>query len=663
MVKLQIKDEAGKTTTVPLVRDEITIGRKEGNTIRLTERNVSRTHARFLKKGDEIHLEDLSRYGTRVNGERITASRRIGAGDVVAIGDYQLSLEGAKAVEHTPDAKLAAAGAAALAPSPAELRSSKDGKKKAAEIEKAAKDQIAAAKAEAAEKIEEKKPPTVPPGYAVKTVPGDASAEDIRRSLGAGKKRIGANTPTLVAVTGTLAGQEFPITGQTMILGRTGENDIKVDHHSISRNHAKVVVTDGRVKMVDLQSKNGIRVNGEFWEESVLKSGDVVELGKVQFRFVEKGEEFIFRPEDWKEGASTAAAPDAKKKGGKTWLVLLLLAVVGGLAAVLVITSGGPDPKLPQPNTTPSGGTSATVTTAPATTQVANAPDAGSAATNAPPETKAPETKAPPQVDNTAAIKEALSKAKTAVAAQKWDDADKQLQMVLALDKENAEAQAMAQKVAAERSAAAAFDEAQAAQAKGDLQVAWAALQRLANLAPESVYYARAQELKNAVGPAIANGLMEQAKAANQRKAWVEAIGKAEDALKIVPNLPEATDLIAKARKAKQKDDEKKAADAAKNPDPNKPDPNKPPTGATADDLYKQARALHNSDPAAALKLYEQAAAKGYAAAYKQIGSIKVKFGDIPGAIAAYKRYLSLVPDARDADMVKDIIVRLGGSP
>ena len=75
-----------------------------------------------------------------------------------------------------------------------------------------------------------------------------------------------------------------------MILGRTGENDIKVDHHSISRNHAKVVVQDGRVKMVDLQSKNGIRVNGEFWEESILKSGDVIELGKVQFRFVEKGE-------------------------------------------------------------------------------------------------------------------------------------------------------------------------------------------------------------------------------------------------------------------------------------------------------------------------------------------------------------------------------------
>ena len=47
MFKLVIQDDEGKTTVVPLIRDEITIGRKEGNTIRLTERNVSRRHARI----------------------------------------------------------------------------------------------------------------------------------------------------------------------------------------------------------------------------------------------------------------------------------------------------------------------------------------------------------------------------------------------------------------------------------------------------------------------------------------------------------------------------------------------------------------------------------------------------------------------------------------
>ena len=49
MFKLVIQDDEGKTTVVPLIRDEITIGRKEGNTIRLTERNVSRRHARIVR--------------------------------------------------------------------------------------------------------------------------------------------------------------------------------------------------------------------------------------------------------------------------------------------------------------------------------------------------------------------------------------------------------------------------------------------------------------------------------------------------------------------------------------------------------------------------------------------------------------------------------------
>ena len=48
MLKLIIEDDEGRKTVVPFVRDEITIGRKEGNTIRLTERNVSRRHARIV---------------------------------------------------------------------------------------------------------------------------------------------------------------------------------------------------------------------------------------------------------------------------------------------------------------------------------------------------------------------------------------------------------------------------------------------------------------------------------------------------------------------------------------------------------------------------------------------------------------------------------------
>src|SRR5262249_43778427 len=58
MIKLIISDNEGTTTVVPLVRDEISIGRKEGNTIRLTERNISREHCRLARKNGSYVVRD-----------------------------------------------------------------------------------------------------------------------------------------------------------------------------------------------------------------------------------------------------------------------------------------------------------------------------------------------------------------------------------------------------------------------------------------------------------------------------------------------------------------------------------------------------------------------------------------------------------------------------
>src|SRR6185295_11859866 len=104
MNKLIIEDDEGRTTIVPLVRDEITIGRKEGNTIRLTERNVSRKHARLLKQNGGVYVEDLASYtGVRVNGIRISALTALKDGDQVQIGDYRLAVR-AEATAPAPDA-------------------------------------------------------------------------------------------------------------------------------------------------------------------------------------------------------------------------------------------------------------------------------------------------------------------------------------------------------------------------------------------------------------------------------------------------------------------------------------------------------------------------------------------------------------------------------
>ena len=91
MLKLTIEDDEGKTTVIPVIRDEMTIGRQEGNTIRLTERNVSRRHARLLRQNGVVYVEDLASFiGVKLNGSRITAVSPIREGDELLIGDYKI---------------------------------------------------------------------------------------------------------------------------------------------------------------------------------------------------------------------------------------------------------------------------------------------------------------------------------------------------------------------------------------------------------------------------------------------------------------------------------------------------------------------------------------------------------------------------------------------
>ncbi len=95
MFKLSIEDDEGKTTVVPLARDEMTVGRLEGNTIRLTERNVSRKHARLSRQNGALFIEDLASFtGVRVNGTKIASPTPLREGDEVQIGDYKLVLRG-----------------------------------------------------------------------------------------------------------------------------------------------------------------------------------------------------------------------------------------------------------------------------------------------------------------------------------------------------------------------------------------------------------------------------------------------------------------------------------------------------------------------------------------------------------------------------------------
>jgi pSer/pThr/pTyr-binding forkhead associated (FHA) protein len=64
----------------------VTIGREEGNALRLNDERVSRYHAKVQHDNGEIILTDLeSTNGTRVNGN-VVQIRRLRPGDIVGIG-------------------------------------------------------------------------------------------------------------------------------------------------------------------------------------------------------------------------------------------------------------------------------------------------------------------------------------------------------------------------------------------------------------------------------------------------------------------------------------------------------------------------------------------------------------------------------------------------
>ena len=94
MVKLSIQDSEGRTTIVPLTDGELEIGRDDANAICLTDRNVSRRHAKLTVQGSRVWVENLkASWGTRRNKLLIREKTELQEGDVLQIGDYTLEID------------------------------------------------------------------------------------------------------------------------------------------------------------------------------------------------------------------------------------------------------------------------------------------------------------------------------------------------------------------------------------------------------------------------------------------------------------------------------------------------------------------------------------------------------------------------------------------
>ncbi|MFT3696529.1 MAG: sigma 54-interacting transcriptional regulator [Kofleriaceae bacterium] len=86
---IHVEDGGSRVVDLPDGVD-VTFGRTRSATVHVDSEKVSRVHARVRRTGDVIEVEDLgSRNGTRVNGDKIDAVRRLENGDELQIGPIQ----------------------------------------------------------------------------------------------------------------------------------------------------------------------------------------------------------------------------------------------------------------------------------------------------------------------------------------------------------------------------------------------------------------------------------------------------------------------------------------------------------------------------------------------------------------------------------------------
>jgi len=83
----------------------------------------------------------------------------------------------------------------------------------------------------------------------------------------------------------------FQLDREMVRLGRGSSNDIVIDCGSVSVSHAEMRRIDGGYELRDLDSTNGIKLDGERMPVIALRSGLSVKLGDVAFDFQLSDEE------------------------------------------------------------------------------------------------------------------------------------------------------------------------------------------------------------------------------------------------------------------------------------------------------------------------------------------------------------------------------------
>ena len=77
--------------------------------------------------------------------------------------------------------------------------------------------------------------------------------------------------------------RSFSIARDMTVIGRREDCDLRIPVGDVSRKHCRIMKDEDFVRVEDLGSSNGTHVNGERIQEALLKAGDWIQIGPVQF--------------------------------------------------------------------------------------------------------------------------------------------------------------------------------------------------------------------------------------------------------------------------------------------------------------------------------------------------------------------------------------------
>lgn len=592
MLKLSIQDSEGRSTIVPLTDGELSIGRDEANSICLTDRNVSRQHARLTTKGGHVWVENVAAtYGTRFNSLLLKEKAELKKGDLVQVGDYTLELVGEDGAPAKRDTALVDESAKAPQAAPA-----------------------SASKAKGAD------------GATAIVNLADIASMLKDQPAGESKNIPEGQQPRLVVESENMRGLELRITKTPIVVGRVRDNaDLVIDHRSISKEHARLTrMADGNWQVLDLGSANGLKVNGEPYSKCDIRSGDRVELGHVTLRFLGAG-------------AKAPAVSDAPSShaGGGSKMPLMIAGAVGvvivGAAIAFFALKGGDKDKPADAGAVVKAGSAG---------EVKKDPDE-----DKPGKDKANPDKVEKHEDKAGADDKAAEKIDAAEAIRQADKLYKAQMLTEALDllkkaakdnPGNPQLELKTKQVEREAEAKALLDDAQGMLENNPKEALAKATEAKGKLRDDS-------PLNEGVGKVMAAAKAALADTGKPKVVPVPPTQKAPPAghEKAPHEAVKAPEKPPEVKKAPEKTPEAPPQEAKK-------------SGKDLYDDGRAAMLAGETDKA--IVAFKGAAKSGYGKAYGQLARIYYQKGDKGGCASAAKSYLDKYPDAGDAPQIQNML-------